>query len=116
MNRIHFNKIDNRTRAERQAAKMLGVSLKGTALCQAGAMYEADRWYAEAYETTDGRVLVVSQNVTHFSAALADGKEFCRPAWLERDAMSEMCVSYDVLDQRGLRAAEADERECAKFG
>lgn len=116
MNKLNYAKIDNRfATAARQAAKALGVKIGDTPRWKAGAMYDRLRWHVEAFMTADDRILVISQDDLGLSAAVIDDFEHAVPAWLERDAMDDICRMAEILDQDGLVDARRDLAEIAAF-
>lgn len=71
MTKLFDIKIDNRTRPERQAAKMLGVSLKH-AITEVRTVYGKEHSYSQAWRAECGKVIVIAANDRFFNASLAE--------------------------------------------
>lgn len=113
MSNLDYAPIDNRFASPaRQAAKALGVSIRRRPTWESAAVCDRLRWYAEAYETADGRILVVSADALGLSAAVID--EMPRPVltWMDRDDMRELCAVTGVRDSFELHEARDDIEHC----
>lgn len=72
MKRIETTKVDNRTSPERQAAKLLGVTLKNEAT-DVSTVYGAKHAYTQVWWTECGNNLVIDADDDEFRAALCPG-------------------------------------------